>query len=412
MPDEQESRVKDIFIARQPIFTSEEKVDAYELLFRSGFQNVFDARDGDHASAQVIANTFLNFGLETMTGGKQAFINFTRNLLIEEVALILPKDQVVVEILEDVEPDHEVLHACRNLKKRGYTLALDDFVMSEKTLNFIPFVDLVKIDFQAHAIQQRKVISDTLIPKGVTLVAEKVETREEVEEGLNLGCKLFQGFFFSKPKILSRKDIPASKLTYLQILQAVYEPEIDFGELEQIVKADVALSYKFLRYLNSAAFAFIGEIRSIRHALTLLGRENARKLIALVAISALVDDKPEELIVTSLTRANFCEVLARAARLEKRRFDLYLMGMLSVIDAILDQPMNEAVAMLPLAEDIRGALMGEKNLFRDILEIVQAYEKGDWARFSSRLETIKATESDFPQFYFQALKQANALIAA
>jgi EAL and modified HD-GYP domain-containing signal transduction protein len=376
MPEAKESSAQHVFVARQPIFTRQQKVDAYELLFRSGFHNAFDAEDGDHASAQVIANTFLSFGIETMTGGKTAFINFTRNLLLEELALILPHEQVVIEILEDVEPDAEVLHACKKLKQRGYTLALDDFVMSEKTLTFIPFVDLVKIDFQAHGTRERQAICERLSSEGVTLVAEKVETNEEVEEGIELGCTYFQGYFFSKPSILSRKEIPASKLTYLQILQAVYEPEIDFGELEQIVKTDVALSYKFLRYLNSAAYAFVGEIKSIRHALTLLGRDNARRLIALVAVSALVQDKPEELIVTALTRANFCEVLARAARMEQRRFDLYLMGMFSVIDAILDQPMEEAVSLLPLAEDIRRALVGEKNPFRDILEIVQAYEKG------------------------------------
>ncbi|NYE57018.1 EAL and HDOD domain-containing protein [Carboxydothermus ferrireducens] len=245
-----------VFVARQPIFDKKEKVVAYELLYRSGKINHFDGSNGDRATASVIINSLFRIGLENLTNGKLAFINFTENLLKEGIPLIFNKNLLVVEILEDITPDKELLQALRFLKGKGFKIALDDFIFNlgntpDELLNM---ADIIKVDFLANSLKDRKTIPQKFRNKKIEFLAEKVETKEEYEEAIKAGYSFFQGYFFSKPEIVSGKDISASKLTYMQILNELNKREPNFDYIAELIEANVSLTYELLRLVNSAVF--------------------------------------------------------------------------------------------------------------------------------------------------------------
>ena len=394
------------FVARQPIFDPHQKVYAYELLFRSGMDNFFDASDPDQASTSVIVDSLLLMGMEKLTGGGRAFINCTRNVLIKGYAALLPKDKVVVEILESVEPDDEVVGACLRLKRAGYMLALDDFIYEERLEPLIPLIDFVKIDFRETSEMDRKAVVEKLSPRGIKMVAEKVETRSELHQALEMGYTYFQGYFFNKPEIIVAKDIPGYKLNYLRVLQAVNQPEIDLVELENIIKLEASLTYKLLRYLNSAFFGFRTEIRSIHHALALLGEEELKKWASLIAMAAMGADKPPELVVSVIVRAVFCESLAPRIGMMNRSNDLFLLGMMSLIDAVLDRPLPEILEKMPISHEIKEALLGGENRFRDVYETVLAYEAADWPEFAEKARKLNLDEETVPDLYLKSVEWA------
>ena len=394
------------FVARQPIFDPHQKVYAYELLFRSGMDNFFDASDPDQASTSVIVDSLLLMGMEKLTGGDRAFINCTRNVLIKGYAALLPKDKVVVEILESVEPDDEVVGACLRLKRAGFMLALDDFIYEERLEPLLPLIDFVKIDFRETTERDRKALVEKLSPRGIKMVAEKVETRSELQQASEMGYTYFQGYFFSKPEIIVAKDIPGYKLNYLRVLQAVNQPEINLVELENIIKLEASLTYKLLRYLNSAFFGFRTEIRSIHHALALLGEEELKKWASLIAMAAMGADKPPELVVSVIVRAVFCESLAPRIGMMNRSNDLFLLGMMSLIDAVLDRPLPEILEKMPISHEVKEALLGVENRFRDVYETVIAYEAADWRSFAEKARKLNLDEETVPDLYLKSVEWA------
>ncbi len=394
------------FVARQPIFDPHQKVYAYELLFRSGMDNFFDASDPDQASTSVIVDSLLLMGMEKLTGGDRAFINCTRNVLIKGYAALLPKDKVVVEILESVEPDDEVVGACLRLKRAGFMLALDDFIYEERLEPLIPLIDFVKIDFRETTEMDRRALVEKLSPRGIKMVAEKVETRSELHQASEMGYTYFQGYFFNKPEIIVAKDIPGYKLNYLRVLQAVNQPEINLVELENIIKLEASLTYKLLRYLNSAFFGFRTEIRSIHHALALLGEEELKKWASLIAMAAMGADKPPELVVSVIVRAVFCESLAPRIGMMNRSNDLFLLGMMSLIDAVLDRPLPEILEKMPISHEIKEALLGGENRFRDVYETVLAYEAADWPEFAEKARKLNLDEETVPDLYLKSVEWA------
>ena len=397
----------EVFVARQPIFDRKQKVFAYELLFRSGFeQNFFDNSDGDASSKQVLTNSFLSIGMDTMTNGKKAFVNFTRKLLLDQVASIFPKDLMVVEILEDIEPDDEMVSACKKLKDLGYLLVLDDFVFAPGYENLINLVDIIKVDFiQTQGTERGTVIHDVGASR-IEYLAEKVETQEDFEQAVDLGYSYFQGYYFSKPQIIAGHDVPAHKLNYLQILNEINQPEVDFDELEKVFKQDLSLSYKLLNYMNSVHFGFKNKIRSIKHALSLLGIDESKKWLSLFALQIIGKDKSEELLSMSLIRANSCEMIAPLIGCKNRASELFLMGLFSMIDALLDQPLEGILAKLPLADDIKKALLGEKNQMREVFELVVNYEKGDWVNVSEYAARLSVKETELIDIFQMALEKA------
>ena len=303
------------FIARQPIFDTKGRVYAYELLFRSGLHNYFDCDDQDHAAASVIANSNLLFDLSEMTGSTKAFVNCTRRVLLEDLITTLPRQQAVVEVLEDVEPDEELIAACRRLKNKGYTLALDDFVYHQNYEPLLELADIIKVDFLLSDVEEQERLARMMIPRGIKMLAEKVETHEVYEQARKMGYQYFQGYFFAKPVIISRKDIPTNKVQFLRILKEVHAQEVDFKKLAQTIQSEVSLSYKLLKLINSAAFALRNKVTSILQALSLLGLREIRSWVSLLSISSMADDKPAELVVSSLIRARLCEHLALPARM-------------------------------------------------------------------------------------------------
>jgi c-di-GMP-related signal transduction protein len=391
--------------ARQPIFDPHQKVFGYELLFRSSLENFFPASDGDLATSRVL-DSFMSLGLEALWHEQKAFINFTRNALVQGFATFLPKHTLTVEILEDVEPDAEVVAACHHLKDLGYQIALDDVTSLERRQPLLELADIVKVDFVLAGEEQQQEIPRRLRPLGVKLLAEKVETREQFASAVRWGYHYFQGYFFCKPQLLAAKEIPTFKLNYLQLLQAVHRPELDFRQIESVLRRELSLSYRLLKYMNSALFSLRGEIRSIRHALALMGEDQIKRWVALVSMMMMASDKPTELLVTSLTRARFCELLSAELVRPNEQPDFFLMGLLSLIDAILDRPMQEVLDGIPLAREIRVGLLGGNNLHGDVYRSVVAFERADWEVLSRLLSKLRLTDELVSRSYLKSVKWA------
>lgn len=394
------------FIARQPIFDAAQKVYAYELLFRSGLHNYFDCDDVDHASTSVIANSFLLFGIDEMTGGRRAFLNCTRKVLVEDLATSLPKQHAVIEVLETVEPDAEVIAACKRLKEMGYLLALDDFVYHENFEPLLDLADIVKVDFLQSGPGERQRMSSLLRRRGIRMLAEKVETREEFEQAVAMGYELFQGYFFSKPVILSRRDIPTNKLQYLRVLKEIHSPEINFQRMAQTVQNEISLSYKLLKLINSAAFGLRHKVSNIVQALSLLGEREVRTWVSLLSVSAMADDKPAELVVNSLVRARFCDQVAGLVGEEPQRSELFLMGLFSQLDAILDRPLAELLEEIQVEPVIQRALLGEKGKYSSLLDLTVALERGHWEDMSRAAVELDQAEQPLSETYLEAVKWA------
>lgn len=400
----------DVFVARQPIFDRRPEVYAYELLFRVGHENVFVDTDPDKATSSVITNSFFVIGLEDLTRGKKVFINFTQNLLMDETATILPKDLLVVEILEDVAPSKGIIAACKKLKDLGYVLALDDFVFEPKFTPLIELTDIIKVDFKLSGEEERRSLIQKFGSNKIKFLAEKVETQGEYEQAREMGYSYFQGYFFSKPVIISSKDIPGNKINYLNILHEINLPEVNFNNIESVVKHDVSISYKLLRFINSAFFSFDTEVKSIKQALVLLGINEFRKWMSLIILKGMSGDKPEELLVISISRARFCELIAENVKLKEQHTDLFFMGMFSMIDTFIGRPMIEILEKLPLAKDTKDALSGKGGGFEDIYYLMLAYEKGEWDKISEYAKKLEIDLTKLHDYYIESLEWTNQLL--
>jgi EAL and modified HD-GYP domain-containing signal transduction protein len=365
-----------VFVGRQPIYNRELEVVAYELLFRSGESNQAGCVDGDQATSQVIHNTFVEIGLDTIVGEKLAFINFTRGFILQDYAAVFPAHRVVIEVLEDIAVDAKLLTAIRALSVQGYTIALDDFVFRDHLRPLVELADIVKVDILA---LDRPTLQDNaarLRQYNVKLLAEKVETRDDFDFCRHLGFDYFQGYFLCHPDIVKGQRSPANRLSVLRLLAKLQAPEIEFDELEAMISQDVVLSYKLLRLINAAIYGLPKKVESIRQALLLLGTRFITAWVSLITLTG-IDDKPRELMVTALLRGKMCELLAQAMQLPGK--DIYFtIGLFSVLDAILDLPMSEVLKPLPLAEDISHALLSHEGIMGQTLHCVIAYERGQW----------------------------------
>ena len=398
------------YIARQPIFDKQLRVYGYELLFRSSLENFYNHSDIDEASIKVIVNSYLFPGASNITEGKRAFINFTQDTLLNESALLLPPDLTVIELLETVRPDPAVLAVCRKAKAAGYTIALDDFADHRANNPLADLADIIKVDFLATSRRQQRELAERFVPRGVSLCAEKIETWEVFQDALEMGYSYFQGYFFGRPLVLSGYEIPATKLSYFHLLGEINKPDVYFSEIEKLIKRDLSLTYKLLRYINSAAFSVRREVGSIKQAVRLLGEKGIKKWITLIALIQVGEDCPSELVRRALIRAGICESMAASIGLEERAGELYLMGMCSCLDAILKRPLANVLEELPVANDIKTALLGGRNLLADIYKCVLAYEKGDWTRAIEIATKLKVEESHLPHFYLSAVEQSREVL--
>jgi c-di-GMP-related signal transduction protein len=398
------------FIARQPVFDPNRVIYGYELLFRSGAGNFFPGIPVDVACASTTDNLFL-FGIERLTQGHRAFINCSRDFLVRDYAALLPKDRVVIEILENTEPDAEVVAACRRLKQLGFIIALDDFVDAAAWGPLVDVADCIKVDFLAAKPDAQLAFCREYSRRNIRMLAEKVETYADFDRARQYGYSLFQGYFFSRPEILTRHDVPAYKLNYLRVLQAANRHELDQDEIAHYIKAEASLSYRLLRYLNSPAFFLTSEVRSIPHALMMLGERGIRRWVSLVAIACMGEDKPQELLLLPLIRARFCELLAPLASHESAASDLFLMGLLSAIDAILDMKMEEVLAEIAIGSEIRDALLGNENSLRRIFDVALLYERGAWPEFDRAAARTTIAPDAVSDIYVRSMEWASAVLA-
>jgi len=397
------------FIARQPVFDPQRVVYGYELLFRSGTGNFFPGVHIDLACAATADNLFL-FGIERLTRGRRAFINCSREFLVRDYAALLPRERVVIEILEDTDVDTDVIAACRRLKKAGYLLALDDFVEAAQWGHLVDLADCIKVDFLGTPAESQFDFCREYVRRNIRMLAEKVETYADFDRAREYGYTLFQGYFFSRPEILTRQDVPAYKLNYLRVLQAANRRELDHSEIGELIKAEASLSYRLLRYLNSPAFFLVSEVRSIPHALMLLGERGIRRWVSLVAIACMGDDKPQELLLLPLVRARFCELLAPLADLESAASDLFLLGLLSAIDAILDMKMEDVLKEVAIRSEIREALLGERNQLRGVFDVALHYERADWEPFERAARNAGIPMEMISELYVRSMEWAAAVL--
>ncbi|MDY6953980.1 MAG: HDOD domain-containing protein [Thermodesulfobacteriota bacterium] len=399
----------EVYVARQPIFKKDKRLFGYELLFRGGMSNYFPDIDGDTATSKLLSNTFITIGVEKITGKRKAFINFTEDLLIQQVPLMFPQERLVVEILEDVEPTEEVIAVSEEIAKRGYHIALDDFLYRSELRPLIRLADIIKLDLRASSFEEMAGYMKEMSDFNIHYLAEKVETYEEFQKALEMGFDYFQGYFFSKPEIIKEKDISGTQLNLLQIMAEVNKRDFRFEKVERIMKRDVAIPYKLLRYINSAYFGISSDISSIKQAISLLGENGIRRFLSLMAMATLGKEKPPELVRVSTVRARFCELVGNSAAPEVDASELFTLGLFSLIDALVDDSMAHLMESLPLSGSIKGALVEGSGALRDYLELVACYETGDWQRVSELAGTLGLDEAKLPGHHMEALAWADSL---
>jgi len=395
--------IMDIYIARQPIFDKYMKVKFYELLFRSNKKNYYDEIDGNKATYDVISNTFFSIGIEKLTGGKKAFINFTKDLLLNETPALLPKEYLAVEVLETIEPTEEVLSTCRKLKKMGYTIVLDDFVFNPKYFPLAVIADIIKVDFIETRGAERKKIVDKLKSYNIKFLAEKVESKEDFEEAVKYGYEYFQGYFFSKPKIISDNDIADNTKSSMILLQRIHDDSVDINVIEDIIKRDISKSYKLLKLINSSYYSFKSEITSIKQAIMILGMDEMKKWITLLIFKETVNNKDDELLKGTVVRARFGELLAKSIEFEDMASEVFLMELLSSLNVVLNKSIDEILAEISINEEIKKALMGENNILGIMHEMLSSYQCADWNKFEIYSQALGVSDRDISKIYIEAL---------
>ncbi|MFH2123025.1 MAG: HDOD domain-containing protein [Pseudomonadota bacterium] len=391
----------DTFLARQPIFDRNRNIYGYELLFRAGEANIFPQIDGDVATSKLLSSTFFTVGIEEITGGRKAFVNFTRELLLQGAAHMFHPGTFVVEILEDVCPGTEVMEACRELRGKGYDIALDDFTCTCQSKLFIEVASIVKIDFRATSLIEIKDLLSRFSPHLCAFLAEKIETHEEFDQAKELGFDYFQGFFFARPEVMTQKDISPIKQHILQLLIRVFQEDCTVTDLEKIISRDVSMSYKLLKYINSAHFARVTPLSSVRQGIAFLGMNEIRAFVTIIATSKLCQDKPNELLRSSVIRARFLEHIAAEAGRDKE--ELFMLGLFSLIDAILNISMAELIPRLRLNERLQNALVKREGELFSYLQMVESYETGQWEKLDLLVQDAGIAEGRMAIFYLEAV---------
>ncbi|WP_412500244.1 EAL and HDOD domain-containing protein [Vibrio cyclitrophicus] len=367
------------YVARQPILNRNKNTLGYELLFRDGERNAYPAHiESNRATYRLIVENFLSVGLNPSISSSRCFINFPYQSLIRRLPLSLPKDKVVVEILETCKPTDELLDAVKELYQAGYMIALDDFTSTPEWERFLRYTHIVKLNIMQMGLDEACDLVKAHQGKKFSFLAERVETEQEFKQAKEAGFKFFQGYFFSKPQIIKTKYISPEQVIAMELFQEVCKPDVDFQRVESIVAKDVALSYKLLRFVNTMSPRLEVTISSFRQALVYLGQEKLKMFVSLAVASYVSDKKPKELYGLSLQRAQFCQRMSRYQAFAGHTEQAFMIGLFSLLDALLDLSLENLVEQLPLCKSIKVALLRREGPYGTLLALEESFEHADW----------------------------------
>lgn len=398
-----------LYIARQPIFNKNLDVYGYELLFRSNSSSTsFGNANYTEATAIVLGGLF-ETGIEQIVEGKKAFVNFDYEFILSDTVELINPDTLVIEVLENVRPDSDIIQRLEYLKSKGYKVALDDFINDDETQEIIPCADIIKFDIMATPLDTIVADVETIKKAGKVLLAEKIETEDDFIQAKNLGFTLFQGYFFSKPAIVSKaNETKTFKSQYAKIINELNSEEPSYQNIAEVIETDVNLAYRLMKVASGRSNE--KTVDTIKKALVFMGLKEIERWMNILMLQDLSMHKPKELLRLSIIRSKFAEYIASNSDFKKRKSESFMMGLFSVIDAMLDQSMEEALSEIPLAEEIRTALIKGEGDFKPILDMIISYEQADWYKVSMIAEEIEISEEDLSDGYLDAIKWANQIL--
>lgn len=393
------------YVARQPIFDRELNIYGYELLYRRSTNNFFEGLSDGQATADLITNAFLVMQFDELTNKTRAFINFSQDLLEQEIPFVLPQRTTVIEILERVKVTQSVIDSCKQLKENGYILALDDFVFDDSFLPLIEMADIIKVEFSEMPFSNQRKLIKKYKKKGIKFLAEKVETREDFNKAYEMGYDFFQGFFFSKPVIVSGKKIESLNTSLIMIIEELSQEDPSYQKITEIIEKDLGLSYKLLRLANSVFFGTKHKIYSIKQALVRLGTEEMKRWVYVMMLREIQNRENKELIKNSMIRGKLMELLALEMNIRNKHFEFFMTGIFSSIDDLLNRSMKEIVNELPLTSEVKDALLKKNdNPLKLTLDQIRMLEKANWDQMNNAGLLKKLSKKRFTEIYISAIK--------
>ena len=394
------------YTARQAIYNRKENVVAYELLFRDSLTNVFPHVESNSATSKLLLDSHFNQGLEKITSGKPALINYPEQALLNLMPTLLPPNKAMVEILESVSPSAEVYEACRQLFHKGYKLVLDDFVYNEAWIPFFKLIRLIKFDLQQTPFKEIEPILEKMKQyKNLKFLAEKIETQEQYDKAKEMGFDFFQGYYFCTPQIVEQKDINSNQCVVFAMYQETLKLDADYTKLSSFFERDTALAYKLLKFINSGLFPVKKPISSLKQALIYLGASQVKKFVTLILTAHIAENKRQELTDMSIIRARFCEKIAIDV-VPQLSDEAFILGLFSLLDVILDQSMDDLVKELPVTQDIATALIGVDSvdsLLGKTFALVKAYELANWELMGEICIELNINQDLLPNYYIDAV---------
>ncbi|MCH2058234.1 MAG: EAL domain-containing protein [Thalassotalea sp.] len=394
------------YVARQPIFDVNKSVYAYELLFRAGEENCFPNIPPDEATSKILTSTHLSLGIDEITGDKKAFINFHRDTLMFRFPTSLDASKVIIEIVETVDVDDALVAACKHIRGLGYPIALDDYDMNGKWEAFIPFTSVVKIDITEIPHEKIPALVERFKSYKIKLVAEKIETHAEFTKFKEMGFDFFQGYFLAKPEIVRHRKLGPSQLTMLQLLSLSNQPKLNYDEVNKIIERDPSLTYLLLRFINNPMVNKRNKITSLKHALAFMGEIEVKKFISLLALANLSENKPTEIMQMALVRAKFCELVYSQLYADKDPLTGFLTGLLSLLDAMMEQNIDELVRKVPVSDEVKNALCGVPSALRHCLTLSQFFERAKWTGVRAFAVKYNVKQNLLHSYYSDAMKWA------
>jgi EAL and modified HD-GYP domain-containing signal transduction protein len=397
------------YVARQPIVDRNKKTVAFELLYRDGKENCFPNVTADYATKSILINQIL-VHQKKILDGKKGFINFGYESLIGRLPFDFPSKKYVIEILESCEPSDDLFNIVVELKRAGYTIALDDYVPTEAWCRFYRYIDIIKFDITTYPLEQAAQYLKTLTKYDIQFLAERVETYEQFNTALDCGFHLFQGYFFSKPEMIKSKVLDSSLTSKLKLSVALSKEQLDLNLIESIIASNPGLSLKLLNFVNECS-TIRSPIKSLQQALVYLGQDRVRKFITYAVLKTLTVDKPDIVITMTLQRARFFEIMLDVMKLKDQKELGYLCGLLSMIDALLDAEMSSIIAPLNINDSIKSALLGGSGVLGDLIKLTESIESSDWDKVTEFSQSLSVSEADIDDAFVVATLWADEVTA-